>query len=86
MPRAMPTASYLTGGNIKALTPTMSIGKAKGGPNAPANRAPTMEQKIMLGLCFKCGNKYDPDHQCRRHLLNMEGEDGEEKEHIGEEK
>jgi len=58
----------------------VSTGGAKGGPNVLANRAPTMEQRKMLGLCFKCGDKYGLGHQCRRHLLNIEGVEGKEEE------
>ena len=54
-----------------------------------------MEQRRMQGLCFRCGDKYTPGHQCRRQLLLLEGEEeaGEveeeevsQKEEGGEEK
>ena len=34
-----------------------------------------MEQRRMQGLCFRCGDKYAPGHQCRRQLLLLEGEE-----------
>ena len=37
-----------------------------------------MEQRRIVGLCFKCGEKYTPEHQYRRQLLLLEGGDEEE--------
>ena len=81
----MPVVGYLTRGNTKALMPAVSTGGAKGGPNTTINRVPTMEQRRMLGLCFKYGDQYGPGYQCKRHLLNMEGVEGKEEENQGEE-
>jgi len=35
-----------------------------------------------MGLCFKCGEKYTVGHQCKRALMQMEGEDDEGGENI----
>ena len=40
-------------------------------------------------MCYKCGDRYNPSHQYRRQLLNMEGADEdkgveEEEEDSGE--
>ena len=45
----------------------------------PLLKALTMDQKRQLGLCFGCGEKFGPGHQCKRMLLTMEGQ-GEEEE------
>ena len=38
-----------------------------------------MDQRRQLGLCYRCGEKFSPGHQCKRQLLSMEGlEKGEE--------
>lgn len=35
-----------------------------------------IEQRRQVGLCFKCGDRYYPGHQCKRQLLLLEREDG----------
>ncbi|XP_052201138.1 uncharacterized protein LOC127807380 [Diospyros lotus] len=69
---------------------TMGV-SGQGGPrtsnNSRSNKNSTMEQRRQLGLCFKCGEKYGPGHQCRRLMLKMEGsgEDDEAEEELLEE-
>ena len=50
-------------------------------PKAPivANplRSLTWDQKRQMGLCFKCEEKYIVGHQCKRALMQMEGDDHE---------
>ncbi|XP_078166791.1 uncharacterized protein LOC144561645 isoform X2 [Carex rostrata] len=50
----------------------------------PVNAVPTqknalIEQRRALGLCFKCGDKYYPGHQCKIkvHMLVSQDEEGE---------
>ena len=65
-----------------------AVQKGNSIPKAPFNPAPVkhlyMEQKRQLGLCYWCGEKYVPNHQCRRQLLQMEGleEEVEEVEEV----
>lgn len=35
-------------------------------PNPVAAKSSTMEQRRRLGLCYTCGNKFSPGHQCQR--------------------
>ena len=35
-----------------------------------------IKQRRQDRLCFKCGDRYYPRHQCKRQLLLLEGEDG----------
>lgn len=50
----------------------------KTSPNPAPVKSLTIEQKRQLGLCFWCGEKYGPGHQCKRQLLRMEGLEEEE--------
>ena len=34
-----------------------------------------IDQWRQARLCFKCGDRYHPRHQCKRHLLLLEGEE-----------
>ena len=34
-----------------------------------------MEQRRQANLCFKCGDRYFPRHQCKKQLLLLEGEE-----------
>jgi len=59
-----------------------------GGPSGKALALPApspsignslREQRRLAGLCFRCGDKYTPGHQCKRQLLLLEGiKDGED--------
>jgi len=40
------------------------------------------EQRRIAGLCFKCGDKYSPRHQCKKQLLLLEGAEGTDEEEI----
>jgi len=53
------------------------LGGPSGGPKVSPlpSCATTMEQRRLMGLCLKCGEKYHAGHQCKRQLLNMEGEE-----------
>ena len=52
------------------------------------------DQRRQPGMCFRCGDKYFPRHQCRQQILLLEGDSGdameggeetEECEELGEE-
>lgn len=43
------------------------------------------EQRRMAGLCFRCGDRYHPGHQCKRQILLLEGEEEEEQDEVKEE-
>ncbi|XP_052173188.1 uncharacterized protein LOC127788669 [Diospyros lotus] len=34
-----------------------------------------MEERRQANLCFKCGDRYFPEHQCKKQLLLVEGEE-----------
>ena len=74
-----------SGVNLKAMVPVVTTGGQKGGFNAGPNRSTTLDQRRMLGLCFRCGEKYSPGHQCRRQLFKMEGGEGNEEEALDKE-
>ena len=48
--------------------------------NPNSVKSPSMEQRRQLGLCYKCGEEFNPGHQGRRQGLNMEGLDEEKEE------
>jgi Reverse transcriptase (RNA-dependent DNA polymerase)/Retroviral aspartyl protease/Retrotransposon gag protein len=54
----------------------------KGTPTTVNQRGTLMDQRRALGLCFKCGEKYYPGHQCKIKLQMLlgdpEAEQGEE--------
>ena len=35
------------------------------------------DQRRHAGLCYRCGNKYFPGHQCKRQILLLEGDEEE---------
>jgi len=39
----------------------------------------SIEQRRQLGLCYKCGEKYSPVHNCKRQVLHLKGRDEEKK-------
>ena len=39
----------------------------------------------MAGLCFRCGDKYHPGHQCKWKILLLEGDEEEEQDEAREE-
>jgi hypothetical protein len=43
----------------------------------PVNNRALMEQRRALGQCFKCGDKYFPDHQCKVKIQMLLGQDGD---------
>ena len=51
----------------------------------PLAKALTMDKKRQLGLCFLCGEKFGPGHQCKRMLLTMEGQREEVENEVEEE-
>jgi len=59
--------------------------QVEGNPEVNSNlntvKNPMPEQR-QLGLCYKCGDNFRPDHQYRRLLLNMERLDKKEEEEV----
>lgn len=70
-----------SGGGFKATSSVPQKGHMmpKTTQNPAHVKSLSLEQKRLLGLCFRCGEKYGPGHQCRGQLLHMEGleEEGE---------
>ena len=73
------------GSNFKPVVGGTNQGGIKNGNGVGTSKNTTLEQRRQLGLCFKCGEKYGPGHQCRRLILNMEASDDEEVEEDTEE-
>lgn len=73
MVRPLSLSNPSSGGNTRALVAGGAIGGLRANPNPL--RSPTMEQRRLMGLCYKCGEKFRLGHICRRQLLNMEGEE-----------
>ena len=40
-----------------------------------------IEQRRQANLCFKCGDRYFPEHQCKKQLFPLDGEE----DHLEEE-
>ena len=49
--------------NVLALPPTTTLA---------ANGGRMMEQRHLVGLCYRCGDKYFVGHKCKRQLLLLE--------------
>jgi Retroviral aspartyl protease len=47
---------------------------------SPGNRTTLIEQRRSLGQCFKCGDKYFPDHQCKVKVQILLGQEQYSKE------
>lgn len=73
-------AGQYGGGNARPLLTWHNQQNSKTTINNNGSKENLIEQRRQLGLCFKCGEKYGPGHQCKRQLMNMEGADGEKME------
>ena len=81
--RPLPPSSHPLGGKTR----TLMAGGATGGPrvNPSPLRSTTMEQRRLMGLYYRCGEKFSLGHQCRRQLLNMEREEEDGGEELADE-
>ena len=81
-----PISSQTIGGNSKAANQVVQRGTLipKALPSPVPVKPLSMEQKRQIELCFRCGEKYSPGHQCKRRLFQMEGleEEVEEEEEV----
>ncbi|KAL4310801.1 hypothetical protein GQ457_01G015560 [Hibiscus cannabinus] len=65
--KSMTTPAFLS--NLKPLTPA-TISPVKPSPPLPLPKQTLQEYRRAHNLCFKCGDKFQPGHQCKMKQLN----------------
>jgi hypothetical protein len=56
-------------------TPPIASPQSKPSATPPLPKNALMEQRRALGLCFKCGEKYYPGHNCKIKVQMMLGQE-----------